>query len=158
MIIFFIFSPIAPFQIIILILLTWYFLRTHTQVLHVHQTCPSNFLCSLCIAYMSMFPGLTTCGYTTYMGAHPWRKQILPDSTGIGYPPTALHLGVELCGISLDYAVMSTSIVTVLILFRQPCCWGFMGAFTLWCLEEYFLIANILSVWFQSFYCFFFLP
>lgn len=59
---FFIFLLIAPFQIIILILLTWCFLRTHTQVLHVHQTCPSNFLCSLCMACMSMFPGLTTCG------------------------------------------------------------------------------------------------
>lgn len=87
----------------------------------------------VCLALLAC-PGFSTWNWTTYMGAHPWRKLVLPTLQS-HWPPVALHLGVGPCGISALCYCMSTCVIIMMILFRKPC-WEFMGAFFLLCIQD----------------------
>lgn len=78
---------------------------------------------------MYIYPKLITWDWTTFVGSHPWRP-LAPFSQ----PPLvtcSCSFRGSTCGITPIHTDMSTGIVIMPFLFRQPYCREFIGALSL---------------------------
>lgn len=130
-------------------------LLSHTHIfiytcvcVYVH-TYTYNLMNPLSFACVYAHPGLFISDWTIYADTPLWRKVVLPLLSH--WQPITLLPGVGPSGIFPISGGVSTRIVIMLVLFRQPYSWGFMGAFFSSYLGDS-LTAGILGVWLlQSF-------